>query len=106
MAPNPRQWPLHLKNPTHVDLQGFLALPVAHSRTIDFLLTTYQYLHRDFYRGLRTSRTIKTTSLSMDDVRIGVEKGKFELAVELNRITEHTYRGDASFGRLPEGTTA
>ncbi|CAD2222198.1 hypothetical protein ADEAN_000973800 [Angomonas deanei] len=39
----------------------------------------------------------------MDDVRIGVEKGKFELAVELNRITEHTYRGDASFGRLPEG---
>lgn len=100
-------WPLHLKAPTLLDFSALFALPVAHSRSTTRLEEVMPFFEPEFYRGLRTSRTIKTTSLSMADVRLAVEKGKFELAMpeeEQRRLFQSSrHTGSQSFGRLPDG---
>ncbi|CAD2214073.1 hypothetical protein, conserved [Angomonas deanei] len=103
--PSP-QWPLHLKFPSLLDIQILLRLSVAHSKTMDVLIAVQKFLQPDYYRGMRTSRTIKTTSISMEDVRLAVERGKFELCDELNRALDQYARSSdggprTRFGRSP-----
>ncbi|KAG5480639.1 hypothetical protein LSCM1_06343 [Leishmania martiniquensis] len=94
--PDARQWPLHLKHTTPLDLAAVREMPTAHSRTKRFLEQAIQYMNPRRFVGLRTSRTVKTASLPLADVLRAVEMGKFECC-------DWQPRHPASRRPLPEG---
>lgn len=76
--PPPEEWRLHLKYTTPLNIEEVKNLPTAHTATKDFLLKALRYLDPSTFANLYTSRTIKATSLSEDDIRRAVEMNKFE----------------------------
>ncbi|KAG5477655.1 hypothetical protein LSCM1_04948 [Leishmania martiniquensis] len=94
--PDGRQWPLHLKRTTPLDLAAVREMPTAHSRTKRFLEQAIQYMNPRRFVGLRTSRTVRTASLPLADVLRAVGMGKFERC-------DWQPRHPASRRPLPEG---
>lgn len=72
------KWPLHLKVTTPVDLKAVLEMPTARESTKVFLLNALRYMEPKTFEGLRTSRTIKYTKLSAEDLDKAVSMKKFE----------------------------
>ncbi|CAM40471.1 TATE DNA transposons [Leishmania braziliensis MHOM/BR/75/M2904] len=73
-----KQWPLHLKRNTPLDMDTVLAMPTKRASTKRFLQRIQCFLDPSFYDGLRTSRTIKKCALTTAEIQQAVEMGKFE----------------------------
>lgn len=73
-----KEWPLHLKHNTPLDMAAVLAMPVRHAKTKRFLQRVQAFLDPAFFDGLRTSRTIKKCGLTAAEIAKAVEMGKFE----------------------------
>lgn len=73
-----RDWPLHLKHNTPLDMAAVLGMPTHRARTKRFLLRVQCFLDARFFDGLRTSRTVKRCALTANEVAKAVEMGKFE----------------------------
>ncbi|CAM36958.2 LOW QUALITY PROTEIN: hypothetical protein LbrM_05_1240 [Leishmania braziliensis MHOM/BR/75/M2904] len=73
-----KQWPLHLKRNTPLDMDTVLAMPTKRASTKRFLQRIQCFLDPSFYDGLRTSRTIKKCVLTAAEIQQAVEMGKFE----------------------------
>nr|CAJ2465746.1 unnamed protein product [Leishmania braziliensis] len=73
-----KQWPLHLKRNTPLDMDTVLAMPTKRASTKRFLQRIQCFLDPSFYDGLRTSRTIKKCVLTTAEIQQAVEMGKFE----------------------------
>ncbi|CAM42016.1 LOW QUALITY PROTEIN: TATE DNA transposons [Leishmania braziliensis MHOM/BR/75/M2904] len=73
-----KQWPLHLKRNTPLDMDTVLAMPTKRASTKRFLQRIQCFLDPSFYDGLRTSRTIKKCALTAAEIQQAIEMGKFE----------------------------
>lgn len=93
VLPHPSLWKLHLKDVTMVDLQAVLGLPTHRSETKPFLSAALTFLDDRSFVSMRTSRTIKSTQLSMEDINMAVSMGKFE------KVPNNAFHGNI----LPEG---
>eukprot|EP00796_Vickermania_ingenoplastis_P000932 gene932-biopygen772 len=76
--PDPSTWVLHLKHVTLLNLPAVKQLPTSTTVSKEFLQKVLVYLTPHQFDNLHTSRTIKPTGLSDDDIRRAVEMGKFE----------------------------
>lgn len=78
---------LHLKHTTPLDIDAVRGLSTCTSTSQDFLSSTLRFLTPQRFFNLFTSRTIKPTSLSEEDIERAVEMGKFE------RCDENVFSG-------------
>lgn len=76
--PHPSTWRLHLKHTTPLDMTAVKNLVTTTSRSQEFLSEACSFLTPERFFNLFTSRTIKATSLSEEDVERAVQMGKFE----------------------------
>lgn len=76
--PDPSKWKLHLKNTTPLIMENVISLPTSTTRSKDFLMQVLRYMTPNQFENLYTSRTIKPTGLSQEDIDKAVSMGKFE----------------------------
>ncbi|CAD2222527.1 hypothetical protein, conserved [Angomonas deanei] len=88
---HPKTWPLHLKDVTLLNMENVLRMHGEHKHVQARLIEVQQFLAPQYFQNWETSRTIKRCGLSVEDLALAVEKGKFEVLP------------DAEFDRLPRG---
>lgn len=89
VPPGPmKEWRLHLKHTTLLDMNAVLRMETARSATKDFLLGVQKYFDPQTYEGFMTSRTIQPTQLSREDIQQAVDMGKFE-AISADTLSEN-----------------
>ncbi|KAH9600834.1 hypothetical protein LSM04_007959 [Trypanosoma melophagium] len=83
---NVKEWRLHLKHTTPLDTEAVRQMATAHPHTKAFLEEAYRYITVDASPDpypmphlVQTSRTIKTTKMTKEDLQKAVSMGKFEL---------------------------
>lgn len=72
------EWPVHLKRTTTVNLAAVRRMVTLHDESQQFLTDAVQYLTPAPYIAARTPRTLKSTSLSAEQVQQYVDFGKAE----------------------------
>lgn len=75
--PDKRRWRLHLKATTLLDGPAVLGLPMR-TETKEKLSKALRFLKKEAFDGMQTSRTIKATQLSTEEIEEAVRMGKFE----------------------------
>lgn len=76
--PDKRHWRLHLKENTPVNPTAVFELPTKSEQTKTFLSEAWRYMDPRIFEGLQTSRRLKSTQLSQEDIDEAVRMGKFE----------------------------
>ncbi|CAD2217442.1 hypothetical protein, conserved [Angomonas deanei] len=101
-----KQWPLHLKHTTLVDLNAVRRMTVKTPATHTFLNEALRWLEDPPFPSpltTYTSRTVKPTMLSHEDIQKAVEMDKFEPCRD-PRTGDHIVEFD--IGHLPAGYDA
>jgi len=75
--PDKKHWRLHLKSVTPLDAKAVLQLTME-KETKDKLMKSLRFLEVEAFNGMQTSRTIKSTQLSTEEIGEAVRMGKFE----------------------------
>lgn len=76
--PDPSTWVLHLKKTTPLNMEALKTLSTASTTSQEFLSEALKFLTPERFYNLFTSRTIKATAISAEDILKAVEMGKFE----------------------------
>lgn len=75
--PDKKHWRLHLKHNTPLNFEAVLNLPMR-DETRKFLKDAWRYMNPIVFEGMQTSRNLRSTQLSNEDISEAVRMGKFE----------------------------